>query len=45
MTFGSTLTFVILPNLTMPLNATKPSKISGENPGIDSLSYSLHGKE
>ena len=30
---GSTLvTFVILPNLTTPLNATTPSKISGENP-------------
>ena len=33
---GSTLSkiFVILPNLTMPLNATAPSKISGENPAV-----------
>ena len=28
-------TFVILPNLTTPLNATTPSKISGENPEMD----------
>ena len=25
---------MILPNLTTPLNATTPSKISGENPGV-----------
>ena len=34
-TLGSTLSninFVILPNLTTPLNATTPSKIFGENP-------------
>ena len=35
--------FVILPNLTMPLNATTPSKISWENP--DEVDGPLTGRE